>query len=143
MRTSPSSAISPAITTPATSPWMSDAGRARLVVDLDALAHNYAVLAAQAAGGAGPRVVKADGYGLGAAPVARRLWAEGARSFFVARLAEGEALRAGLGRERPAVIFLLDGMTEGSGPALAAAGLIPVLCSLPQVSAAQAWAAQL
>ena len=46
-------------------------------------------------------MLKADGYGLGAGPVARRLWAEGARSFFVARLAEGEALRAALDADRP------------------------------------------
>ena len=42
-------------------------------------------------------VVKADGYGLGAAPVARALRAAGCRHFFVAHLAEGLALRAALG----------------------------------------------
>jgi alanine racemase len=70
--------------------------------------------------------------------VARRLWAEGARSFFVARLAEGEALRATLGAERPATIYVLDGLTDGAAPRFAAADLTPVLNSLPQISAAQA-----
>ena len=75
---------------------------ARLTMDLDALARNYAVLRAEAAGTEVAPVLKSDAYGLGAGPVARRLWAEGARSFFVARLAEGEALRAALSAERPA-----------------------------------------
>jgi alanine racemase len=111
-------------------------GVARLVVDLDALSHNYRVIASEAQGAAVAPVVKADGYGLGAVPVARRLWAEGARSFFVARLAEGEALREGLGGERPATIHVLDGLTPASEARLVAAGLTPVLSSLPQVSAA-------
>ncbi|WP_309643230.1 alanine racemase [Phenylobacterium sp.] len=109
---------------------------ARLTIDLDALAHNYAVLRDLAPGAQPAPVVKADGYGLGAVPVARRLWAEGARAFFVARLSEGEALRLGLGSERPATIYVLDGLTAQTGPRLAAAGLTPVLASLSQVEAA-------
>lgn len=122
---------------------MAEPAQARLVVDLDALAHNHAVLARKAAGAELAPVVKADGYGLGAGPVGRRLWAEGARSFFVARLSEGEALRAALGPERPAVIYILDGLTAGAGPRLLAADLTPVLSSLPQVAAAAVWAAGL
>ncbi len=109
------------------------AQRARLTVDLDALAANYALFRAQAAGAEVGPVVKADGYGLGAAEVSRRLWAEGARSFFVARLEEGEALRAALGPERPAAIHVFDGATGGSGPRLAASTLIPILNSPGQV----------
>jgi alanine racemase len=78
-------------------------------------------------------VVKADGDGLGALPVARRLWAEGARRFVVARVEEGEGLRAGLGWTRPAVIYVLDGCPEGAADALCAAELVPVLNSLEQV----------
>jgi alanine racemase len=85
-------------------------------------------------------VVKADGYGLGAEPVARRLWAEGARSFFVARLSEGEALRAGLGPQRPATVYVLDGVTPGTARRLAAADLTPALTTLPQVAEASAFA---
>ncbi|HEX5380115.1 MAG TPA: alanine racemase [Phenylobacterium sp.] len=115
---------------------------ARLTIDLDALAYNYAVMQAEAGGAEMAPVVKADGYGLGAGPVARRLWVEGARAFFVARLSEGEALRSELGPGRPATIYVLDGLPAGAGPRLAAAGLTPVLTTQPQVSAAQALAAQ-
>ncbi|HEX4709190.1 alanine racemase [Phenylobacterium sp.] len=119
---------------------MADPPSARLTIDLDALAHNHAVLRREAAGAEVAPVLKSDGYGLGAGPVARRLWAEGARSFFVARLAEGEALREALSPERPATIYVLDGMTDGAGALLRAAGLTPVLSSLPQVTAATAHA---
>lgn len=114
---------------------------ARLTIDLDALAYNFAALRAEAPGAEAAPVVKADGYGMGAGPVSRRLWAEGARAFFVARLSEGEALRAALGAERPAVIYVLDGFLPGTGERLAAADLTPVLASLPQVEAASAFAA--
>ena len=78
-------------------------------------------------------MVKADGYGLGAAEVARRLVAEGARSFFVARLVEGVALRQALG---PApTVFVLDGCPSGAAPALKAASLTPVLNTPEQVAA--------
>jgi alanine racemase len=116
--------------------------RARLTVDLDALAHNYAVLKAAAGGAQMAPVVKADGYGLGVGPIARRLWAEGARTFFVARLSEGEALRAELGPERAATLHVLDGFPTGSGARLVAANLTPVLTTVPQVAEAQAFAAQ-
>jgi alanine racemase len=116
------------------------AAAARLTIDLDALARNYAVLRAEAAGAEVAPVLKSDAYGLGAGPVARRLWAEGARSFFVARLAEGEALRAALSAERPAEIHVLDGMSDDAGARLDAAGLTPVLSSPPQIAAATAWA---
>ena len=115
---------------------------ARLTIDLDALAENYATLKTEAAGAEMAPVLKADGYGLGAEPIGRRLWAEGARRFFVARLAEGEALRSALGPARPATIHVLDGFTQGTGPRLAAADLTPVLTSLPQIDAAQTFAAQ-
>ena len=52
---------------------------ARLTIDLDALAHNHAVLVAIAGRAEVAPVVKADAYGLGVGPVARRLWREGAR----------------------------------------------------------------
>lgn len=111
---------------------------ARLTIDLDALAHNYRVLGETAAGATVAPVVKADGYGLGAVPLARRLWAEGARRFFVARLEEGEALRAGLGRERTATIYVLDGLPAGAGQRFVDSDLTPVLAGLPQVSEATA-----
>ena len=104
-----------------------------LTIDLDALAANYACIRAEAAGAAVAPVVKADGYGLGAGVVAGRLWAEGARSFFTARLSEGEALRAALGA-RPAEILILDGAVSGAAPRLAAAALTPVLSTVEQAA---------
>lgn len=115
---------------------------ARLTIDLDALARNHAALRAEAKGAEVAPVLKSDAYGLGAGPVGRRLWAEGARSFFVARLTEGEALRAALTPDQPATIYVLDGMTEGSEDRLAAADLTPVLSSLPQIALATARAAR-
>lgn len=113
---------------------MTDAHDTRITIDLDALADNYAALRARAGDAEVAPAVKADAYGLGAGPVADRLWAEGARSFYVARLAEGVALRRSLA-DREATIYVLDGATPGSGDALEGARLTPVLNSLPQVEA--------
>ena len=110
---------------------------ARLSVDLDALGANYALLLKEARGAEIAPVVKADAYGLGAAEIAARLHIDGARSFFVARVAEGEALRAAL-RTRPAAIYVLDGAPPGAARRLQAADLTPVLNSLAQ---AEEWSA--
>lgn len=113
--------------------------RARLTIDLDALAHNRAVIAKAAAGAEVAAVVKADGYGLGAGPLARRLWTEGTRTFFVARVAEGEALRHDLG-DRDATIYVLDGLLPRTAERFDAARLTPVIATLPQAHAALALA---
>lgn len=95
-----------------------------LSVDLSALARNFHTLQALTGAPVHP-VVKADSYGLGANACATRLMAEGARTFFVARAAEGAALRTTLGSE--AVIYVLDGCHDGAAPQLKAAELRPVL----------------
>jgi alanine racemase len=115
---------------------LSGPATARLTVDLDALAHNHRALRRASGAAEVAPVLKADGYGLGAGLAGRRLWAEGARRFFVARLAEGEALRADLTGARPCTIYVLDGLTEGSILRMSAAGLTPVLCNAAQVAAA-------
>lgn len=107
---------------------------ARLTIDLDALAANFRRLAAEAGVEVAP-VVKADAYGQGAGPVARRLWAEGARRFFVARVGEGRALRRALGVQRPAEIYVLDGAAPGRAGLFAGGELRPVLNSPEQVAA--------
>lgn len=109
---------------------------ARLTVDLDALAANLQTLRAQADGAEVAPVVKADGYGLGIGPVGRRLWAEGVRSFFVAHVHEGEALRGALDPGADAQIYVLDGLVAGTSERLAASGLTPVLSSVAQAAAA-------
>src|SRR5690625_6597461 len=71
------------------------------LVDLDAIAHNVRVLD-EAAGAAGVMaVVKADGYGHGAAQVARAALAAGAAELGVATVDEALALRtAGITADR-------------------------------------------
>lgn len=108
---------------------------ATLFVDLNALAHNFHAL--EAIGGVPVHpVVKADAYGLGAVPVARRLMAEGARTFFVARAGGGFALRKALGPE-PA-IYVLDGCVGDGAAAMIAADLRPILNHGQQLAAWQA-----
>ena len=63
-------------------------------IDLAAIAHNLRVVADAAAVGV-IAVVKADGYGHGAVPVARTLVGAGAVGLGVAQVAEALALRAG------------------------------------------------
>ena len=108
---------------------------ARLTIDLNALARNYHTLEAVSGLPVHP-VVKADGYGLGAAAVAGRLMAEGARTFFVARGAEGVTLREALGPEP--MIYILDGCHGDQAAMLKAADLRPVINHGQQQ---QAWAA--
>lgn len=117
---------------------MTDPSDSRLTIDLDALSANYHALRAAASGADVAPAVKADAYGVGAPLVADRLWNEGARSFYTARLSEGLALRRSLG-DRDATIHVLDGVTPGSADALVAARLTPVLNSLPQI---EAWNSQ-
>jgi alanine racemase len=105
---------------------------ASLTIDLDALAANHALLRAHAGAAEVAPVVKADGYGLGASSIARRLQLEGASRFFVARVSEGEALRRVLGPEP--FIYVLDGCPQGAADRLTDAALIPVLNSTEQVA---------
>lgn len=92
---------------------------ARLIVDLDALAANYRRFRDSASGGCAA-VVKANAYGLGVEPVARRLAAEGCRQFFVATDAEGRELRRILPDAGTFDIFVFSGVVESDG-------LIPVV----------------
>lgn len=84
---------------------------ARLTVDLDALAANWRTLAA-ASGVATGAAVKADAYGLGVGPVARRLVAVGCRDLFVATW--GEALALG---EVGAAVHVFHGVAPDDLPA--------------------------
>lgn len=100
------------------------ASPARLILDLDALAANWRAACGLAGRARVAAVVKADAYGLGVGPVARRLWREGARQFLVAHWAEAAALRALLPE---ADIAVLNGLAPEEMP-LALAGLaVPVL----------------
>jgi alanine racemase len=75
-------------------------------------------------------VVKADAYGCGLQRVARVLVETGCRTFFVAHLHEGIALR----RHEPGIeIYALHGMLPGTGPLYAAHNIKPILTSLSQI----------
>jgi alanine racemase len=78
-------------------------------------------------------VVKADAYGLCAAEVGPALAKEGCRTFFVAHVGEGVALRMVLG-PKPA-IYVLNGAPPGAEAECVAHGLAPVINSLEQLAA--------
>jgi len=109
-----------------------DAARvgAVLAIDLAAVVANWRDLAARVAPTECAAVVKADGYGLGAVPVARALWQAGARSFFVADIEAGVRLRAALTDARIIVLHGVPASTQGE---IAAQGLVPVLSTLSEM----------
>ena len=121
-------------------PDPTDRASAVLDIDLGAVVDNWRFLAATAAPAAGSAVVKANGYGLGAAPVARALRAAGCRRFYVATLDEGIALRNALGPEPE--IAVLNGPPPGSAADFVADRLIPVLNDLGQIACWQREAAR-
>jgi alanine racemase len=101
-------------------------GPALLTVDLAAIAANYRLLAEKAAPAEAAPAVKADAYGLGMDRVAPALARAGARSFFVAWLAEGIRLRELLPK---ATIYVLNGAEPGKAAAYPAHRLVPCLDS--------------
>lgn len=103
---------------------------ATLTIDLAAIVQNWQALNALNGGETGA-VVKADGYGLGVAPVSRALARAGVRSFFVATAAEGRALRIALGAGPD--IFVFSGHMEGDTSAIREGALIPMLNSIDQM----------
>ncbi len=102
-----------------------------LTVDAEAIAANWRLLA-QIHGAPTAAVVKADAYGLGASIVAPHLLAAGARHFFVAQLEEAAALRPLL---PDAMIAVLNGYAEAEADTYLAHDLLPVLGSLPEITA--------
>ncbi|RLB48953.1 MAG: alanine racemase, partial [Deltaproteobacteria bacterium] len=93
---------------------------------------NFGVIRGVAAPARVLAVVKADGYGHGAVPLARRLASERAAGFGVALAGEGIELReAGIGGE----IVVLNGVYGGAHGAVLAAGLTPVVYDLGEVEA--------
>jgi alanine racemase len=101
-----------------------------LHVDLNAVAANWNFLRARHDSGPVGAVLKADGYGLGAGPIARRLARAGCRHFFTAHLNEALALRP----EVPdSFIGLLGGLLPGTEAELVAHAVTPALGSLGEV----------
>src|SRR5439155_10398400 len=103
-----------------------------LEIDLGGIVENWRLLARQAAPAECAAVVKANAYGLGAAPVARALAAAGCRMFFVATLDEGIALRDALGEAPEIAVF--NGPFPGTAVEFAAHRLTPVLNDPGQIA---------
>ena len=104
-------------------------------VDLDAIRHNTAFLSALVQPAALCAVVKADGYGHGAVPVARAALEAGASSLAVAVVEEGAALREG-GVDAP-ILLLAEPPVEAMADAVAH-HLTPTLYTRRGVEAASA-----
>ncbi len=100
-----------------------------LTVNLDAIVANWRLLQAKHPSGA---VVKADGYGTGALPVAAALAAVGCRDFFVGTPDEALALRSTVPR---AALVALGGLFDGAEQDFAEHDIIPALGSLAEIDA--------
>ncbi|MGB0926457.1 MAG: alanine racemase [Pikeienuella sp.] len=108
--------------------------RGLLTIDLAAIVANWRALNALSHGETAA-VIKANAYGLDARVVGPALAKAGARTFFVAVVDEGVALRAALG-DGPR-IFVFGGMMPGDIGLMRDNALIPLLNSAGQVRTAQ------
>ena len=109
---------------------MAASDQAELTIDLAALAANYKTMQKNAGKAETSAVVKADGYGLGMAEIAPVLFDAGCRSFWVAQLNEGIALRAILPEAK---IYVLNGVPSGTAAQFETYDLRPCLVTLVQV----------
>jgi alanine racemase len=103
----------------------------RLLLDGDALVRNWKTLAQLSGSATTGAAVKADGYGLGAREVAKRLYDAGCRDFFVAHWAEAAKLVDIIPAEQIAV---LNGVTRDDIAAAQQLGAIPVLNTPQQIA---------
>lgn len=111
-----------------------------LTIDLEAVVANYRALRDLSAPAECAAVVKADAYGLGMARVAPALWRAGCKTFFVATLGEGRALRALLPQ---ATIYGLAGLLPDTAELYRAHDLRPVLNSAEEIGEWAAFCAKL
>ncbi len=103
----------------------------RLTIDLAALRENYKII--QDRVGRDVRisaVVKANAFGLGAAPVSKALYESGCRDFFVAKPAEGIGLRKTIADGN---IYILNGFYRSYEQAYLTYNLIPVIGSFIEI----------
>jgi alanine racemase len=97
-----------------------------LVIDLDAVAHNYQSVCTHIKKNTRcAAVLKANAYGMGVKEVALRLYHEGCRHYFVAQLSEAIELRAFV--KQDASIYVLNGLRRGDEEVYAHFNLIPIL----------------
>jgi alanine racemase len=104
--------------------------RPTLTIDLSAIVENHRRVGAHVKTAEVAAVVKADGYGLGAKPVAKALAASGCKTFFVAHVEEAVDLRSAIGER----IYVLHGYTPAHKTAFAEHNLSPVLSSTGQLA---------
>lgn len=102
----------------------------RLTLDGEALVSNWRYLKAQGQASCGA-AVKANGYGLGAVDVVRRLRDAGCRDFFVAHWGEAAAISHLV---TPEWISVLNGITAADVPHIRQIGAIPVLNTPKQIA---------
>lgn len=95
-------------------------------INLKKLIKNYDLLKKLSAPAVAAAVVKDDAYGLGAKEVAKALYDNDCRHFFVAHGSEGAAIRPLVPE---AEIFVLQGIGEDSFDYFKTARLTPVICS--------------
>ncbi|SKA28613.1 alanine racemase [Consotaella salsifontis] len=103
-----------------------------VAIDSDALKANWRLLASRAPGARTGAAVKANGYGLGAVPVAKALFEEGCRDFFVAWASEGAALRQEIGPDGR--IFVLQGLDRPAARLCREVKLFPILANPDDVA---------
>ncbi|PUB13248.1 alanine racemase [Yoonia sediminilitoris] len=106
-------------------------GTGRLTIDLDAVVANWRALDDRTACKTAA-VVKANGYGLGAANVAKALFKAGARKFFVAVAEEAVPLREALGPKPQINVF--SGHMKGDTELIRDLNLTPMLNSVDQLT---------
>lgn len=102
-----------------------------LAIDLSAVEANWRRLRTLATPAECGAVVKGDGYGCGLEPVAAQLYHAGCTTFFVADLSEGKRARA---VAPEAIIYILNGLPPGAGPAFAEHYLQPVIGSTSELA---------
>jgi len=101
----------------------------KLTISLDAITANYKTLKNDFTGSECAAVVKADGYGLGMTPIAKRLSKEGCRKFFVATMEEGIELRKSIQDQ----IYVFHGAQKDEIKDFTAHNLIPVINNSAQL----------
>ena len=103
-----------------------------LTVDLDAIVANWRKLEKTGVPAECAGVVKANGYGCGAAEVARALSNAGCKTFFVATLDEAKVVRAAV--PASAALYVLSGFFQNSGEAYAKIDCRPVIGDLNELA---------
>ena len=102
-----------------------------LTVDLEALEANWRALGRRVTPSECAAVIKADAYGCGIEPVARRLNRAGCKTFFVADLSEARRAREAA---PDAAIYVLNGLLPNTAATFADLNARPVIGSMAELA---------